>query len=243
MARECIFCGSAPCSREHAWPRWILDAYATPPCVLVTRGSSRPYQSDSIEVVLNRVCEACNGGWMSDLESAAKPVVWRMIQGEAVTLSEADQRVVASWGCKTAMVFEHTLPVSPYWRTDEREAFRTSPRCPPGDTTILTAAYTGRSLAAIRGGAGGVGGLSSGKTTAPGTRASICIGQLLLQVASNRYTELTGRACLMWPPPFARKADQIWPVVHASFQWPPAAPMSDAEAQAFMSGWGTDGVA
>jgi hypothetical protein len=50
------------------------------------------------------VCGICNNGWMSDLEADNIPVIGSMMQDIAIPLDEAQQKLVAAWSVKTAMV-------------------------------------------------------------------------------------------------------------------------------------------
>jgi hypothetical protein len=49
------------------------------------------------------VCESCNGGWMSDLENSAKPIIGPMIQGSGIRLDHPSQYVAATWLIKTEL--------------------------------------------------------------------------------------------------------------------------------------------
>src|SRR2546426_2282103 len=83
VPRACMFCSSTQgLNREDLWPVWVVD-------LVIQERTSR------IEQMLNPggapvvyggkwvkgrcVCENCNGGWMSTLESATKPILQPMI--------------------------------------------------------------------------------------------------------------------------------------------------------------------
>lgn len=53
---------------------------------------------------MKTVCGICNNGWMSDLEADNIPVIGSMMQDIAIPLDEAQQKLVAAWSVKTAMV-------------------------------------------------------------------------------------------------------------------------------------------
>ena len=65
---------------------------------------------------INCVCggtrQSCNGGWMKDIEDRAKPISLPLIRGEEARLTDAEQRVVATWAVLKTMVANHEA-VSP----------------------------------------------------------------------------------------------------------------------------------
>jgi hypothetical protein len=93
-------------SREHLWPDWVLHSV----------GSQRPYVrkiGDAATVWVNDpepkakcVCEACNNGWMSDLESLSKKIIGPMLLDVGGWIDPDRQKTIARWSLKTAMVFE-----------------------------------------------------------------------------------------------------------------------------------------
>lgn len=68
---------------------------------------------------LNRVCESCNNGWMSDLEGVAKPILMGLIKtGRALdSLNEEERQILAKWAGKTAIIESYAVgaesPVDP----------------------------------------------------------------------------------------------------------------------------------
>ena len=116
---NCPFCGERRRETvEDAWPRWLNKVMLDP------QGAGQAHDIsivDGVPMVRRRrkvvsyntervrgICADCNNGWMSRLESAAKPILTPMILGEPVTLSTADQQVVAAWATKTALVLEYS---------------------------------------------------------------------------------------------------------------------------------------
>lgn len=130
--RRCVFCGSTSnLTREHVLPNWLKDVgldlapsihQAGPLNRIPRQWSSRPFGT-----TVKMVCEACNGGWMSALEGAAKPVLTPLIRGESRRLPDEDQALIAAWTCKTALV---SLLLSP------NEAL---PGAPPSEYAALYA--------------------------------------------------------------------------------------------------------
>jgi hypothetical protein len=85
---NCISCGltASPRSKEHVFAQWLLEFLdASRLRIGLFRekldGSNEPHRQE-IELDsfrLNRVCKSCNGGWMWQLESEAKPVLQALI--------------------------------------------------------------------------------------------------------------------------------------------------------------------
>lgn len=109
MARQCVFCGSSKdLTREHVLPDWLSEIgldprpsihHAGPINRLPRQWSARPFAT-----TVKMVCAACNNGWLSQLEGAAKPVIAPLIRGEGRRLPYDDQALIAAWTCKTGLV-------------------------------------------------------------------------------------------------------------------------------------------
>src|ERR1700722_4831626 len=109
--RRCIFCNGVPVTGEHLFPEWIKS--------LVPRTSQRHIRakvvSKSVGFNLNEphikeakrhegdlassrircACGTCNSGWMSNIETAAIPVMTPLILGENVLVTPAAQEVLS----------------------------------------------------------------------------------------------------------------------------------------------------
>ena len=72
------------------------------------------------------MCQSCNNGWMSALEDAVKPFVGAMLHDLSITLTHENQRTIATWAAKTAMVLEATIrdPAHRLYNGDECEQLR-----------------------------------------------------------------------------------------------------------------------
>ena len=125
---NCLACGptSNPASKEHVFSKWLLkelELLDAPIALYRTLpdGSSTqvrvPIRLDSFR--LNRVCELCNNGWMSQLEDAVKPILLRLIRGEGTlaALVEEERQILAKWAGKTAIIESYAVgaesPVNP----------------------------------------------------------------------------------------------------------------------------------
>ena len=237
MGRICAFCGRGPVTAEHVWPEWIVKQFPiTRIRVHRTARSTSSYPEKSIKLTTRFVCEGCNSGWMSDIENRIKPVLLQMIKGLPVLLGGPEQGAVAAWAIKTAMVFEFTLggaPSTRYWSHEERVAFAKPPHDIPGETVVTTAAFQGSLLAYSFAGNSGVISIAGTGPVLPGTRTTLVVGRLVLQVESNRWKSETGREGWVWPTPHGDQAEWISPQQHAVIEWPPASPLDDSALRVF----------
>lgn len=115
MTRVCIFCGGTPLTREHLHGRWAgrfadreqrnifqrSDREGEPP----QPGDMRRWKARAYDRHARVVCKACNGGWMSDLETA----VSSLLDPEALDgrpLDPKEQALLATWAMKTALTMD-----------------------------------------------------------------------------------------------------------------------------------------
>jgi hypothetical protein len=122
---RCVFCGwEGTLTREHAWPKWIREVlpeghvkgYSQQHRVAVGTGEvteiTPMLRHKAADREVKVVCQhECNGGWMCDLEGVAKPLLTPLILGDAADLSKHDQKLIAFWVTKTAMMLQFIHPV------------------------------------------------------------------------------------------------------------------------------------
>jgi hypothetical protein len=125
----CLFCGSVPLTREHLWPDWLRrearikgrwphrlqqeeDGYET---------RDQEFEAPPFNQQVRAVCGDCNGGWMSDIEAAAKPIFQQLIYARGRRLHRAEQRTLASWALLKAIVFDELHPKERVVPTVHRE--------------------------------------------------------------------------------------------------------------------------
>ncbi len=125
MTRACLFCGVSGCralSDEHVIPQWLLRHLDLPDDDLLFQGvaesktgqlSMAPRVHSTFRFVEGRVCQTCNSGWMSRLESAAQPVLIELMDSarQLRTLSESESAVIAKWAAKTAYLHTYAGPM------------------------------------------------------------------------------------------------------------------------------------
>jgi hypothetical protein len=122
----CMFCGatlrskktvSGAKSDEHVIPQWLLEHLGLRKMPItflrhdVPSGQIVELRQHSVcNFVAGRVCADCNGGWMSDLEALAKPILIRLIADphRLSNLLEHERHIVARWTFKTAAVVNRT---------------------------------------------------------------------------------------------------------------------------------------
>lgn len=140
---QCAFCGATGTTDEHVFPRWVSRELVklAPLQVMTERG---PRQSRSLEITVP-VCEKCNNRWLSVLENDVQPVLRPLIRGEERTLTPADQRVLAAWAAKTALMLDLAsgAPIIPTGFYYEFRQLRTA----LPSQAVWLAAYLGKSKA------------------------------------------------------------------------------------------------
>src|SRR5437764_9401972 len=93
-AKTCYFCGLyGGMSQEHAWPQWLgegaeVESTRSSRTVGYRRTADDTFSEDQTVVInrngsvlkarLREVCERCNNGWTSQLETAARPPLERL---------------------------------------------------------------------------------------------------------------------------------------------------------------------
>jgi hypothetical protein len=126
--KRCIFCGGSALSKEHVWADWIADYvprtfYKSEHLVETMRSvpGSQPVErkvtkgplhnnGDPASRKLRVVCENCNNGWMSSIQTQAKPILVLLIKGEPWQLDLNAQVILSSWATMFTLVYEAGLP-------------------------------------------------------------------------------------------------------------------------------------
>lgn len=132
----CIFCGAFGVTKEHIWPKWLrkiapLDAIepsypalnktfhrvsiAVPDLAtgkLAETWSKGKLTRPGVPMfqTLRCVCSGCNNGWMSNLQTASKGVLTRLITGKWKRLSPDECMQLAKWVTMFVMVSELSHP-------------------------------------------------------------------------------------------------------------------------------------
>lgn len=108
-----------------------------------TSGLKEEWDQKSIERTCWCVCENCNSGWMSDIESRTKPILAPLIRGIFPRkLSTRDQARLAIWVCLHALIVEASAPKTHecYTTHEERMNFaKNNQRLPPDNLIVWIA--------------------------------------------------------------------------------------------------------
>jgi hypothetical protein len=152
VARTCVFCGGIPVNQEHALPRWLGRMF-TNEIVDFSRTIQYP-GSDELDVRLWRgrpfsatvggPCQTCNGGWMSDLESNAAPIIRPLVNGQDSILSAVEQHLVATWAVKTMLMLRLVVSdIDDQELTQDFYRWLYERRTPPPAEQVWLASYEG----------------------------------------------------------------------------------------------------
>lgn len=111
---RCIYCQKHGVTEEHVFGKWLTKtvprrhagtrhffdrperpAFWTDGGGIATHAEHEP--GDLYDTTVKNVCAACNGGWMSELQEEAKPIVHSFARGEQMELADAQRITLARW--------------------------------------------------------------------------------------------------------------------------------------------------
>jgi hypothetical protein len=139
FARKCIFCAiNNANSREHFYSEWMHDLLPNgpegtysgefidrhPKTKAVNRHDRRTKPGELYTKKMKVVCQSCNNEWMSGLETAVRPLLTPIIQGELLTLDAKDLEIIARWATLKAIVIEHGTSRTEVTPQEDRTAFK-----------------------------------------------------------------------------------------------------------------------
>lgn len=236
--RACIFCGAPADSREHILPRWLQEVLPSDDPVVHFR-EIRHRETERIEwerkpfrEKTRFLCEACNGGWMSRLEDASKPLLApALARTGPLRLAPASQATAATWAIKTVLVFQGTQADVPMAPAEHFAYVRDNERPPPGVTVWIGSHYRSRfdpihsvcvqkplSLEAL-----------DDRLSVPegpfGYFGFLAVGGVSFLVIGHSYQN---RVVIDCREPIKDAVTKIWPVTTPAVSWPPAY-MMDAQ--------------
>ncbi|MFZ0773049.1 MAG: hypothetical protein WCA49_22455 [Candidatus Sulfotelmatobacter sp.] len=169
---------------------------------------------------------------MSDLETAVRPTMGGLVNDISMTLDEEQQRVLALWAVKTAMVIEGVKQEkNNFYSAEQRNAFGTA-LIPPVETAIWLGRCAQSNL--LHGEARKLH-VSNQRATNPledGCATTFVTGRLVMQVLSVKRKPDAPRGNLklrIRAGPWESKLVQIWPVEKKRVNWPPAESFSDLD--------------
>lgn len=219
----CIFCPNEANSNEDMFPCWTLRYVKTGQPLQRQVGNAPVTVTEEQEVRIPCVCETCNNGWMSRLETKVQKYMKPMIDGDPMSLDRDYQKGLAEWTVKTAMVSD-AIDQHPRFFTDaECHAFKHDRTMPHG-IEVVAGRFTGRSRDA--------GGSDftlvippDNKTVVRGHAFTVMVGHLVMQAISMHLEpEFYDRGVKMEcnPGPWDTALIQIWPKIHERVEWPPS---------------------
>jgi hypothetical protein len=194
LTETCIFCGATPLTREHLWPDWLRRQ------VQIREGFTHriEQESDGVETrdrtfttppfnqVVKAVCAGCNGGWMSGLESTAKPILQQLIYAKGAVLSVEDQRTLASWAFLKACVFDRLHPEEPAIPAEHLSRLFTYRQAPATGVAIWLGTYEAHDIGHYAYQALRIGHADLPEPDSPNIYiVTITIGALIVQVAAS----------------------------------------------------------
>lgn len=230
MARLCLFCDNNAGSREHLWPKWIIARGHYGPL----RHQIRKNEAIIIrpELTIRTVCQPCNNGWMSKLESDCIPVIGSMLQGLSVPLSQEQQELISVWAMKTAMMMDSIKgrdAEKRFYTHNECEQLRLQ-RATPNETRIWLGHYISEGLGGFGTDFTVVAAELGMQPVARGIATTIVVGHLALQVVTvHSFPEHLGRNISDVQSKAADWQSQLIQILPLSryTSWPPKVPFDN----------------
>ncbi len=245
-SKMCVFCGGKPLTKEHIWPKWarrkltstaqepywkerLVGPLSHVPQVTATGGEGRAYAEQHSAAPLysmttRSVCASCNGGWMSQLEEEARPILEAMLSRHGRTLHEDGQRILAAWAVKTALTFQQTLsPDRRLFPASDYSTLRESHE-PSSMTRVWLSSYAGGQVSSAT--YQGLAGTADRHPIMYST--TITLGPVAFQVMGSGHTVLVAPAGFRDQP----NIHGIWPF-EDSFTWTPTPGLTDAGRREF----------
>lgn len=191
--RQCLFCDRPATSREHVWPDWVLEFLASTRTMNVDGelGDGRSFHvggGRKAELKARCVCDDCNRGWMSKLESTARPILGPLMADIGYSLTPRQQFTVALWAVKTSMVMEAVKIQgrNSFYTQQERQRLGAS-LLPPQLTQVWIGRYLGGQQLAHWGSDVWDGNPKTGIASVHSYVNTLAIGRLVIQVLSVRF--------------------------------------------------------
>lgn len=257
----CIFCGQTRrATKEHIYPQWVRRGLWATGQSTLTRERNDERRDWSVTgltwILYRRICASCNGGWMRrSLEDAVRPLLLPAMRGQPIRLKPREQRVVAAWAVKTALLFQMKAiddrsqpgfaPGSNLrWLYEHRD----DPVPPPGsqvwiayvDAQFNTAeAHPGRHNAT----------LLTGPVGNQFYAVTFAVGYLVFQVIGQDFGEpfrpdpLAPLPSIQRPQSLISVLRSIWPERDVDIDWPPLQGLRHSDFRKFASFEGSQGVA
>lgn len=244
---KCIFCGGPGLTKRHIWadrlkrsiPRdggstQVLSEIQIAAGHAFIQPRFREHQGAIHSKQPRNVCKLCNGGWMRAIENAAAYFFEIMIRGGSVSLTRADQTILAAWIASTTIMGEYTDPKTQAIPPDDRRYLMDN-RTPPPHWSIYIGRHNGESWKPIRYSHFGVGiaalhGNGAPELiTKPNTHFTTqTLGELFIHCFGSSVPGLLRHSADFLDP----LCVPIWPVSIDVLRWPGDQTLNDEEANA-----------
>ena len=228
--QKCVFCrrpfgGEAVMSDEHVFGEWVSKVVPGTGKFQLDGGCGQTRRKTKLMELKNHAtCVACNTGWMSRIEQAAKPHLVHPIQGQHVRWATGSAQIaVSAWAFKTALMLDCCWEGQLFPARQYRYLYDL--RVPLPETWITIAAYgvqpdakTFRSGWAAR----SLIGYSTADGPGHGYRVTFSVGHLVFQIFGH-----PGREQLQPVRPVTFGDQEIeafrtlWPLRVGRLDWPP----------------------
>jgi hypothetical protein len=229
MSRQCAFCpATSNFTGEHLWSNWINAVL--PPTIrcsfkrVDTQSKKESvFTKEELSLTANVVCEECNSGWMSRVDSQeAKPSLKYLISDASPRVISIRKLIsIAIFLFKTAVVADHMgTGGTPYFTVQERYTFRETLSIPAGVSMWIGAledSARGTFTTAH------VNPVAAGETDFGLFVFTYIVGHLVLQIVGAKWA--THNPNRSYFPPIQRDEDSrfmspFWPI-GGSIRWPP----------------------
>ena len=233
-------------------PRWLRDALPSGDARFrISDADGKPlWEQATFDIQAKVVCATCNNGWMSDLEAICGPLLTDpMLSGSKLTVGVAQQRAIALWVIKTAVVLEASrrddvFKHLPEWHARWMPRTRESGDCadpPPGISVVMfgrrvdpeledSAYFTVSRSVGIA--------ARTPPHDSKGYVATLVIGYVGFQVFGVNL-RAGGLPKIWYGPWVVERTIPLWPPAGIAVTWPPALVMSTADALRFADLWAT----
>lgn len=154
MSRVCIFCGTTPLTKEHLWPNWLRRQVGSKDRLDwriegdINGESARDHRFSKLpfDQQVRAVCAPCNGGWMSKIEAATKPLLLPLLERQGCRLNRAQQTQVATWALLKAIMFDELHPQERVVLAAHRAFLYRSKQPPPTKLWVWLGTYDGEQI-------------------------------------------------------------------------------------------------
>ena len=235
----CIFCGlHRLASIEDIISKWIRYALDLKSSVTIrAEPTGATARTQHLVVTLrDMVCEACNTGWMHDLEEMVKPFAKPVLTNKhGIDLNVMQQRDLARWAIMKVLLLEHYMrKQDPQLRTmpgyapsGPELAWLMKEVNPPPRSRVWLGAFDAENRFVVTTQARLLTSapVAGGSDPVPAHMTTLTIGCILLQVFSTDFVLADARSLPQYdvdPPwPYSQALPRVWPIKHQIVDWPP----------------------